>query len=135
MAEDEGTVVVETVKRADAGLSMATRWATVIVVLVGFGITIGTVKTEAAASERASVARFDRQDRAFEDFKTEVRGRFQEVGLTADGLKEMRLENAQLRRELDQAKTDVAMVRDIHNADNAAVREKIVRLEAQTGRK
>ena len=61
---DGDTEFVDHVRAADTGLAMARRWIELLVILVGFGVTIGVL-----------VTRLNAQTEAFADFKSEIRGR------------------------------------------------------------
>ncbi len=66
---------VQTVRRFDAGLSIAWRWGIIIVVLIGFGITIQTVISKSDDPAR----KVDAMIKSFDDFKTEIRGRLDHI--------------------------------------------------------
>lgn len=92
---------VQTARRFDAGLSMLWRWGLVAVVLIGFGMTIRTVISESSDATRAASAKADSLVKSFDDFKTEIRGRLDNIGADAraanNDVRDLKAEIKQLR--------------------------------------
>lgn len=86
---------VETFRRADGGLSMARRFIEVIVTLIAFGITIGVNYAQSSATRDA-----------FADFKTEIRGRLDQIGHDASAanndVRDLRSQVQQLKDQLKE---------------------------------
>jgi len=101
---------VQHVRAADYAVSIAWRWGSMLVIVVGFGVTIGLYISQSSSMEKA-----------FVDFKNEIRGQLtrietSSISNTAD-VKRLEAQVEARGRELDKLSLEVGALRErIQNA-------------------
>lgn len=96
-----GDAFVGNIQAADVGVSIARRWFELVVIFIGFGISIGMQISNNAATQKA-----------FEDFRVEMRSRLDHISADATtagrDVIQLRAELDRRGREVDALRQDVA---------------------------
>src|ERR1041384_3200140 len=94
--------IVEHVKAADTAVEMIRRWGTIIAIVIGFGWTLRSYDSGIQQIKIGQAA----QEKALDDFKVEVRGRFDQIGSIASkastAAHHLQLRYEQLAKLLDE---------------------------------
>lgn len=85
---------------ADSGLQMGRRWIEIIILLIGFGVMIGTTLTK-----------FSAQEKAFDDFKQEMRIGVKDANSSAqtasNAVRDLSLRLEAVQKQSDEDHTDL----------------------------
>lgn len=124
--DDEDVTFIRTVRATDEGVSMAWRWAQIIVTLIAFGVTIGTMLAKSASTEyaiselRSDVAEFRK---TYSDLNLQTDRNTRDLGSMRAELQALRDENRELRDQLNTLRN----MREAYVYDSAkAARNKLL---------